>query len=137
MKSGVFPARLLTPPPIRLPASQPPELRQIVYKWLESRRTQLFETGKLSRAESFRAYANNGAAVDRSTYSLKLAFDGLNKLYEGEELLQKAFSILDHMIKNDIAPFGLGPLMQRTFAVMKTAQPIGIPALLVDCFKAA
>lgn len=138
MNSGVFPARILTPPPVRLPAGQPLEMRQIVYKWLESRRPQLFETGKLSHAESFRAYANHGAAVDRTTYSLKLVFDGLGKLYEGKDFLEKAYSILDFMVDKEIGPFGLGPLMQRTASVVRNnIQPIGIPALLVDCFRAA
>ncbi len=138
MRADASLAKLVTPPPIRLPLGQPPALRQIVLQWLDNRRIQLADSRKLSLAESFRAYASFGAAVDRSTYSLKLVFDGLGKLYEGREFLEKAYSILDHMVNKNIGPFGLGPLMQRTTWTMRNdLQPIGIPALLVDCFRAA
>jgi hypothetical protein len=118
--------------------SQAPELRQIVYQWLENRRSQLHEAGKLSRAESFRAYANHGAAIDRSTYGLKRVFIGLGNLTEGPKYWEKAYSILDYMVDKNIGPFGLGPTMQRTASLLRNQiQPLGVPALLADCFKEA
>ena len=138
MNSGLFPARILTPPPIRLIDSTRPATRQIIGHWLESRRAELLTANKLTHALSFIAYANFGAAQDSSKYALKLAFDGLGKLYEGKEFMEKACSILDHMVKNALGPFELGRIMQRTNSLQKNdIQPIGVPALLAQCFSAA
>lgn len=138
MRTSAVPDRILTPPPIRLPASLQPEMRLLIGNWLETRRIGLADAGKLMQAESFRAYANHGAAIDRSTYSLKLVFAGLGKLYEGAKFTEKAFAILDHLVENDLGPFGLGRLMQRANSLIRNnIRPIGIPALLVECFEAA
>jgi len=144
MDSGVFRATRLpiiyTTKPASRPACQPPAMSHLVGQWLEKNRDGLSKSGKLPLAEAILGYANFRAVNDVSSLSLKTAFEGLIKLYRGGELWTKTYLILDYLVRNDIAPEGLGQFMRRIMPVMEyndAARSFEVPAIMIKCLHAA
>jgi hypothetical protein len=140
MDSGFYPLPRTAEVSRPQPVSPLPSMRQIVAKWLEIKRASLSKAGKMPQAEALLGYVNFEATHETRPLSLKLAFDGLRKLYQDGTLWTKTYLILDYMVKNNIPPEGLGRFMRRIMPVMSdndSARTFEAPAILVKCLHAA